>query len=273
MKPYSIVFLACMFIATAYHVSDPASPPESDLREMKVKGVMVDPEGDSPVVILEETQERRAFPIWIGLPEARAIALELESVPTPRPFTHALLKNILAMLQVEVMRIVIHDIRDNTFYATISLRTTQQMLDIDARPSDAIALALSTQAPIFVTSKVLGAVRTIPQQELSPSLGALGATKTWGMHVQNLDANLASFFHVKHTDGVLVSFVETESEAERHGMRQGDVITNVNGKTVKNIQDMLTLLQEGQKEQDIILQVTREKLSVTIRLSAAMRKP
>lgn len=270
MKRYSIVFLACMFIASAYYLRNPASSQESDLREMKVKGIMVDPEGDSPVVILEETQERRAFPIWIGLPEARAIALELESIPMPRPLTHALLKNILAMLHVEVRRIVIHDIRDNTFYATISLRTTQQTLDIDARPSDAIALALSTQAPIFVTSKVLGAVRIIPQQELSPSLGA---TKTWGMHVQNLDASLASFFHMKNTDGVLVSFVELESEAERHGVRQGDVITKVNGKTVKNIQDILPLLQEGQKEQDIILQVTREKLAVTIRLSAAIRKP
>lgn len=270
MKPYSMVFLVGIFLVAAYPSCVPASSHESDLREMKVKGIMMDPEGDSPVVILEETRERRAFPIWVGLSEARAIALELESVPTPRPLTHALLKNMLALLHVEVMRVVISDIQGNTFYATISLRTAQQMLAIDARPSDAIALALSTQAPIFVTSKVLGAVRTIPQQELSP---ALGDTKTWGMHVQNLDANLASFFHVKNTDGVLVSFVETASEAERHGLRQGDVITNVNGKIVKNVQDLLALLQEGQKEQDVILQVTREKLSVTIRLAAVIRTP
>lgn len=237
MKRYSIMLLACMMIATTSHPSDPASSPESDWREMQVKGIMLDPEGESPVVILEEMQERRAFPIWVGLSEARAIALELESVPTPRPLTHVLLKNVLTTLQVEVVRVVIHDIRDNTFYATIALRTSQQSFEIDARPSDAIALALSAQAPIFATAAVLGAVRTIPQQELPASLVA---TKTWGMHVQNLDASLASFFHIHNTDGILVAFVETASKAERHGLRQGDVITAVAGKTVKNVHDMLT---------------------------------
>jgi bifunctional DNase/RNase len=238
---------------------------ENDWREMKVKGVVMDPHGDTPVVLLEETQERHTFPIWIGLSEARAIALELEHVPTPRPFTHALLKNILATLQVEVVHVVIHDIRDNTFYATIALRANQQMLSIDARPSDAIALALSANAPIFVAAKVLGTIQTIPPHMLAP---VSTSTQALGMHIQNLDAGLASFFQIANTDGVLVAFVETASEAERRGMRQGDVITRINGKVVKDIQDVLNQVQEVKKEQEIVLQITREKHVVTIRLSA-----
>lgn len=260
-----LVFLALLFIAMAHDQCIPVSSQESDLREMKVKGVVMDPRGDTPVVLLEDAQEQQIFPIWIGLPEARAIALALENVPTPRPFTHVLLKNILATLHVEVVHIVINDVRDNTFYATIALRANQQMLSIDARPSDAIALALGSNAPIFVAAKVLGAVETIPHQLLvPPSL----STQTLGMHIQNLDAGLASFFHVANTDGVLVAFVESASEAERRGMRQGDIITSVNGNAVKDLQDVLTQFKDVKKEQEIVLQITREKRLVTIRLSA-----
>jgi bifunctional DNase/RNase len=230
---------------------------------MKVKGVTVDPQGNTPVVILAEPQGQRAFPIWIGLSEARAIALALEGVATPRPLTHALLRNILADLKVELVRVVITDMQNKTFYASILLRQEQRTLTIDARPSDAIALALQANAPVFVTRKLLDAVRTVALQEpASPPL----STKTLGMHVQSLDATLASAFHLASTDGVLVSSIEAGGQAERYGIRRGDVITSVDGKPIRDLQDFLATYKDKKVGQEVVFQVTREQRPVVIRL-------
>jgi bifunctional DNase/RNase len=129
--------------------------------EMKVKGLALDPSTNTPIVILEDLEEERALPIWVGIFEANAIALEMESVPTPRPMTHDLIKNILEGIQAEVSRIVINDLQDNTFYAVILLSFNGTEVTIDSRPSDAIALALRVDAPIFVAKKVLDEARSL----------------------------------------------------------------------------------------------------------------
>ena len=129
--------------------------------EMKVKGLALDPSTNTPIVILEDLEEERALPIWVGIFEANAIALEMESVPTPRPMTHDLIKNILEGIQAEVSRIVVNDLQDNTFYAVILISLNGTEVTIDARPSDAIALALRVDAPIFVAKKVLDEARSI----------------------------------------------------------------------------------------------------------------
>lgn len=129
--------------------------------EMKVKGLALDPSTNTPIVILEDLEEERALPIWVGIFEANAIALEMESVPTPRPMTHDLIKNIIEGIQAEVSRIVINDLQDNTFYAVIFLSLNGTEVTIDSRPSDAIALALRVDAPIFVAKKVLDEARSI----------------------------------------------------------------------------------------------------------------
>ena len=129
--------------------------------EMKVKGLALDPSTNTPIVILEDLEEERALPIWVGIFEANAIALEMESVPTPRPMTHDLIKNILEGIQAEVSRIVINDLQDNTFYAVIFLSINGTEVTIDSRPSDAIALALRVDAPIFVAKKVLDEARSL----------------------------------------------------------------------------------------------------------------
>ncbi len=129
--------------------------------EMKVKGLALDPSTNTPIVILEDLEEERALPIWVGIFEANAIALEMESVPTPRPMTHDLIKNILEGIQAEVSRIVINDLQDNTFYAAIFLSLNGTEVTIDSRPSDAIALALRVDAPIFVAKKVLDEARSL----------------------------------------------------------------------------------------------------------------
>ncbi len=129
--------------------------------EMKVKGLALDPSTNMPIVILKDLEEERALPIWVGIFEANAIALEMESVPTPRPMTHDLIKNILEETEATVLRIVVNDLKDNTFYAEIYLSLNGNEVAIDSRPSDAIALALRVDAPIYVAKKVLDEARSI----------------------------------------------------------------------------------------------------------------
>ena len=123
--------------------------------EMKIKGLVIDPVSKMPIVVLEDAQNDRILPIWIGVFEANAIALTIENVPTPRPMTHDLLKNIFLRLDISVDRVVVTDVRNNTFYATIHCRYRDDELIIDSRPSDAIALALRMNSPIFVEDDVV----------------------------------------------------------------------------------------------------------------------
>ena len=128
--------------------------------EMKVRGLTLDPLSNMALVVLRDLEDNKALPIWVGIPEANAIALELEQVPTPRPMTHDLIKNILEGIHASVVRIVVNDLRDSTFYATIFLSLQEQEFCIDARPSDAIAIALRAKAPIFVALDVIERVGT-----------------------------------------------------------------------------------------------------------------
>lgn len=123
--------------------------------EMKIKGLVVDPISKMPIVVLEDKNSERLLPIWIGVFEANAIALKIENIVTPRPMTHDLLKNILDEFGVTVEKVVVNDVRDNTFYALIYCRTEDRSYVIDSRPSDAIALALRVNAPIFVEEEVV----------------------------------------------------------------------------------------------------------------------
>ncbi|MGZ4807937.1 MAG: bifunctional nuclease family protein [Thermoanaerobaculia bacterium] len=133
----------------------------TQLIAMSIKGLMLDPVSNSPIVVLKDEQEKFFLPIWVGIFEANAIALQLEKVATPRPMTHDLLRNFISELDARVARIVINDLRDSTFFAQIRVITSDRTLEIDARPSDAIALALRVEAPIFVAQTVLDQAQTI----------------------------------------------------------------------------------------------------------------
>jgi bifunctional DNase/RNase len=128
--------------------------------EMTIKGLMVDPITNTPIVILRDQEGHRVLPIWVGIFEANAIALQIENVTTPRPMTHDLLRNVIHDLKATVERIVVCDLQDNTFYALIYLTRAGETMAIDARPSDAIALALRTRAPIFVEESVIDNAKT-----------------------------------------------------------------------------------------------------------------
>jgi len=123
--------------------------------EVKIRGLMMDPVTNMPVVVLKETSGTAILPIWVGIYEANAIALEIEKVQTPRPMTHDLLKNVLTGLNVHVHKVVVSDLKEDTFYAMIWMERDGEMMSIDSRPSDALALALRLDCPIFVEDEVL----------------------------------------------------------------------------------------------------------------------
>jgi hypothetical protein len=133
--------------------------------EMKIKGLVVDPLSKMPIVVLEDQKSERILPIWIGVFEANAIALKIENIATPRPMTHDLLKIFLEKTGIDIQRIVVNDVRDNTFYAMIHCLHNGNPVIIDSRPSDAIALALRVKAPIFVEEAVVSKAHSLKFDE------------------------------------------------------------------------------------------------------------
>jgi len=123
--------------------------------EMTIRGLLMDPVTQSPIVILKDVAGDTVLPIWVGVYEANAIALEMERVSTPRPMTHDLIKNVLTGLETQVHKVVVTELREDTFYAVIWLERGGEIISVDSRPSDALALALRMDCPIFVDDLVL----------------------------------------------------------------------------------------------------------------------
>jgi len=198
--------------------------------EMEVKGVRLDPIGQNPVVLLTDKEGKKAIPIWIGLLEANAIDKELNNIASPRPLTHDLLHSILAQANIKVKEVKIVDLKENTYYATLFLKINKEVLEVDARPSDAIILALKSKTPILVSSKILDAqgIALAHQSALS---------ERYGIRIQELTPALASYFNFKGPKGVLVSEVIPKSPAEISEIKAGDIITKVNLKEVGTIQE------------------------------------
>ena len=137
---------------------------------------MVDPITNLPIILLRDRDGQRVLPIWVGASEANAIALQIENITTPRPMTHDLLRNVIHDLKAEIRKIVVSDLKDNTFYALIHLEVNGEPLAVDARPSDAIALALRARAPIFVEDRVIDNAKTI---DFAPDKGDAERLQKW----------------------------------------------------------------------------------------------
>jgi len=149
--------------------------------EMSIKGLRVDPVTNMPIVILRDSDGKRILPIWVGVFEANAIALQIENVSTPRPMTHDLLRNVIQDLNGDVQKIVVSDLKDNTFYAVIHVVVAGEMVMIDARPSDAIALALRVRAPIFAEDAVIDNAKSM---DITPDKGNSERLQQW---LENID--------------------------------------------------------------------------------------
>jgi bifunctional DNase/RNase len=149
------------------------------LKAMTISSINMDPVTNSPIIILKEIKGKQSLPIWVGLLEATAIASEIEDVKFSRPMTHDLLKNIMYKTDIKVNKIEICDLRDNTYYALIYLTNKGETLSIDSRPSDAIALALRTKAPILVSDEVLRKSEQIESSKESMAADKSEQGKRW----------------------------------------------------------------------------------------------
>jgi bifunctional DNase/RNase len=143
---------------------------------MKIRGLMMDPVSNMPIVLLKDVGSDTVLPIWVGVYEANAIALEIEKVSTPRPMTHDLIKSVLTGLDALVHKVVVTELKDDTFYAVIWLEREGQVVSIDSRPSDALALALRVDCPIFVDDEVL---KTSKQAVNSVPAASSGELRKW----------------------------------------------------------------------------------------------
>jgi uncharacterized protein len=207
--------------------------------ETKVKTVTLDPNSQSPVVILETITDNKLLPIWIGVIEARAIILELEHVVAPRPLTHHLLGNVLQKLGATLHRATITELKNDTYFAVLSLGFKGQELEIDSRPSDAIALALRMKAPIYASIDVLAKAKSLP----APGGQKTQAQKTLGLQAQDLTPELAVLLDTGEQRGVLVADVALGSLAMVAGLEPGDVLTKANDQVIESTKDLETFLE------------------------------
>jgi uncharacterized protein len=200
--------------------------------EVTVDGMQLDPETGSPVVRLAEKgkggSSGRTLPIWIGPFEAQAIALEMQGVPPPRPLTHDLMKQLVERLGGKLKQVEITDLRDNTYFATLHIEAPGgKDLAVDARPSDAIALALRLHGPILVSDDLFAK---------AAAAATSGAAHLWGLTLQDLTPEMASFFHASHARGVLVSDVQADAPA--HDLVRGDIITALDDRPVGSVEEL-----------------------------------
>jgi bifunctional DNase/RNase len=251
MKPnHWLCLLSLLFL---FPVS-PYAAQETSSVETKIKTLMLDPNTQSPIVVLETVTDKKLLPIWIDLPEARAIALELDHVTTPRPLTHDLIRNIIQGLGATLQRVTITDLRSNTYFAVLFLGLKGQDLQIDARPSDAIAVALRMKAPIYASTQVLAKSKALPA--LSTPTKEL--QKRVGIQVQDLTVEVAALLDIPFQRGVLVVDVAKGSAAMDAGMQRGDVITKANDQAIQSAHELEALVQSKKPETRIKLEVTKK---------------
>lgn len=228
--------------------------------EMKVRNLVIDPNTNTPVVLLEAASDKQLLPIWIDLPEARAISLEIEQVKPPRPLTHDLIRNILEGLGATVQRITITELRNSTYLATISLSHKGQELQIDSRPSDAIAVALRMKAPIYATPQVLQMSKPLPTQASRTEQ----TQKRLGIQTQDLTPELAKLMDSQSQRGVIVADVVAGSVAMKANIQRGDIITQFNEQVVDTVAGLEASIRSMKSPSRIKIELIKKGKPTTV---------
>jgi len=259
MKRYwKFGLVAALLVSLAYIAVSKETPPS--FVEMEVKGVRLDAVGNSPVVLLADKEEKRVLPIWVGLLEATAIDKELRNDTSPRPMTHDLLYSILGQAHVKVKEVKIVDIKNNTYHATLFLTIDKRLVGIDARPSDAIVIALKSKTPILVSAKIL--------EEQGIALAKKSALiERFGIRIQELTPALASHFNFKSQKGVLVAEVLPGSASESSGIKAGDIITKANSKEVGSVEELQETLDSVKAGDSVRVGLFRDNQSQEVNLT------
>lgn len=251
MKPNQSPFLLSLLFL--FPISLYAAQETSSV-EAKIKTLMLDRHTQSPIVVLETVTDKKLLPIWIDVPEARAIALELEHIATPRPLTHDLIRNIIQGLGATLQRVTITDLRNNTYFAALFLELKGQDLQIDARPSDAIAVALRMKAPIYASTQVLAKSKSLP----ALSNETKEFQKKLGVRAQDLTVEVAALLDLSVQRGVLITDVAQGSVAMLAGIQRGDVITKANDQAIQSAHDLEAFLQSTKPQTRIKLEVIKK---------------
>lgn len=253
--PFAVWLLAAVTVFGAGCFGGEEGDPQV---EVEVRDVAFDRSSGSPMVVLEDKDHEGQLPMLIGAFEAQAIVLRLRGMTTPRPLTHDLMTNILRRMGAVIDRVLIEDLRDNTYYAKIYLRDTrQEMVEIDSRPSDAIALALRFDKPIYVARRLLQSAKGAPMgQDVR-----LRSEQLLGAEVQDLTPELAEYFGTRARGGALVSRVGDPRATE---LRRGDVILKLNGEQVRDAADLKQRLEKLGDEESAELEVERDGRRTTV---------
>jgi bifunctional DNase/RNase len=201
---------------------------EEELVRVSIQQLIVDPATRNPVVTLSDPDKKRALFIWIGPSEARAIYDELQGIKHFRPLTHDLLTSVIHEYNGEVDRIVITHAKENVFYATIMIEKDGSLVEIDARPSDSLVMALKFEAPVFV-SKTLFERMSLPMEEKAE------IEDEYGLALQELTPELAEYLSFSLKRGVMVSGIRNRSQASKDGLETGDIIVDVGGQIIENV--------------------------------------
>lgn len=228
--------------------------------ETTVKSVTLDPESNTPVVILETVGDKKLLPLWIDVPEARAIALEIERIAPPRPLTHDLIRNLLNELGVKLHRVTITDLRNNTYFALLSIELRGETLEIDSRPSDAIAVALRMKAPIYATTQVLAKAEAL----IARGGGGAQARQRLGLQLQELTAELAALLDLSSQRGVLVADVAPGSPAANAGLERGDILIKANDQALQSAADLDAALEAFKAPAQIRFEAIRNGKPIVI---------
>lgn len=255
----SIRWLFLLGFVFAFSAAPEAAQPTGSV-ETKIKTLMLDPNSQLPIVVLETVTDKQLLPIWIDVPEARAIALELEHVTTPRPLTHDLIRNILQGLGATVQRVLISDIRSNTYFAVVFLGFKGQEMQIDARPSDAIAVALRMKAPIYASAEVLAKSKSLPALDTR----AKESQKKLGIQAQDLTAEIAALLDVSFQKGVVIVDVAPGSVAMAAGIQRGDIITKANDQAISSIHELEAFVRSMRPAARVKLDVIKKGKPTTI---------
>jgi len=219
----------------------PTVAEKKELIRVTVYQLVVDPSSRQPVVTLTDPGEKRALFIWVGLPEARAIYSELEGIENARPLTHDLLEKIIKKSNGAIHHIVITHSRDNIYYATIVLQKEGKLVEIDARPSDSLVMALKFNAPVYVS-------RNLFEKMSLPLKIRTEMEEAYGLSLQELTPDLAQYLAFESGKGVMVSDVRKGSQAAMDGLMAGDIIVEVEGRIVE---DLPFFLQTFEKSKSI----------------------
>ncbi len=242
-------------------------PPDSELLQAELATVGWDQLSGSPVVLLRELDSRQVLPIWIGIAEARAISLELHGIELPRPMTHDLMADLLGHLDADLEEVVVHDLREGTYFGLLKLRIAGQTEArwIDTRPSDGLALALRTDAKIRVARKL---IEDQPEFRFQPPETREQVVRAAGLTVVALDDVWRNEFSLPD-DRAGIVVIATSGEAKRRGIQRGDLIVAINGAVPRQPLDLLDAIADTSANEKLRLTYWRdgEEISVELDLS------